>query len=66
MAAPARQLPERERRSSMVLRSTRSDGHAAKDERNDRFAQSRLRGMPRLCHQLCDLHESFATVQKVR
>ena len=43
MAAPARQLPERERRSSMVLRSTRSDGQAAKDERNDRFAQSRLR-----------------------
>ena len=27
----------------MVLRSTRSDGQAAKDERNDRFAQSRLR-----------------------
>lgn len=43
MAAPARQLPERERRSSMVLRSTRSDGQAAKDERNDRFAQFRLR-----------------------
>ena len=43
MAAPARQLPERERRNSMVLRSTRSDGQAAKDERNDRFAQFRLR-----------------------
>jgi cell division protein FtsL len=27
----------------MVLKSTRSDGQAAKEERNDRFAQSRLR-----------------------
>ena len=43
MAAPARQLPERVRRTSMVLKSTRSDGQAAKEERNDRFAQSRLR-----------------------
>ena len=43
MAAPARQLPVRERRNSMVLKSSRADGQAAKEERNDRFAQSKLR-----------------------